>query len=152
MESNSLQSHVDDTEDVARMLFSPLFIDKGQLSPTAFALRVFNDTPETYISVLRTCFDCFLSDTEQIKPPYANTIYGYALLNVGEVRGIKILSEQDIRFDVLSRGIGKLKSHAGIFVTIDQKLLKGGQRPPSLLRIQNKLLRIAENRVVKLLK
>ena len=87
MENNSLQSHDDDTEDVARMLFSPLFIDKGQLSPTAFALRVFNGTPETYISVLRTCFDCFLSDAEQIKPPYADTIYGYALLNVGEVRG-----------------------------------------------------------------
>lgn len=151
MENNSLQSHVDDTEDVARMLFSPLFIDKGQLSPTAFALRVFNDTPETYISVLRTCFDCFLSDAEQIKPPYANTIYGYALLNVGEVRGIKILSEQDIRFDVVPRGTGKLKSHAGIIVTIDQKLLKGGQRPPSLLRIQNRLLRIAETRLVKML-
>lgn len=29
MENNISQSHVADSEDVARMLFSPLFIDKG---------------------------------------------------------------------------------------------------------------------------
>ena len=88
MADKDLQSYVTDSEDMARMLFSPLFIDKGRLSPTAFALRVFADQPETYISVLRICFDCFLSDAEQIKPPATNTIYGYALLNVGEIRNL----------------------------------------------------------------
>lgn len=150
MDDVNLQSFVADTEDVARMLFSPLFIDKGKLSPTAFALRTFNGKPETYISVLRVCFDCFLSDAEQIKPPLSNRIYGYALLNVGEVRATKFFGNQEIIFDVESRGAGKLKSHAGIITRIDQHLLKGGQRPPSLLRIQNCLLRIAEKRLVKL--
>ena len=150
MAEKDLQSYVADTEDVARMLFSPLFIDKGRLSPTAFALRVFADKPETYISVLRTCFECFLSDTELIKPPSANTVYGYALLNVGKIRNLKLYSEQEICFDVVPRGTGKLKSHAGITIRIDQQLLKGGQRPTSLLRIQNSLLRIAERRLVKL--
>ena len=63
MENNISQSHVADSEDVARMLFSPLFIDKGKLSPTAFALRVFNNKPETYISVLRT----FLTASSQMQ-------------------------------------------------------------------------------------
>ena len=150
MENNISQSHVADSEDVVRMLFSPLFIDKGKLSPTAFALRVFNNKPETCISVLRTLFDCFLSDAEQIKPPSSNRVFGYALLNVGEVRTTKILTEQEIKFNVEPRGTVRLKSHAGITTHIGQDLLKGGQRPPSLLRIQNRLLRIAEKRVVKL--
>ena len=150
MEDTILQSYIADTEDVARMLFSPLFIDKGKLSPTAFALRVFNDKPETYLSVLRTRFDCFLSDAKQIKPPSSNRIYGYALLNVGEIRTTKIHADQEVRFDVEPKGAGKLKSHAGIIIHIEHHLLKGDQRPPSLLRIQNSLLRIAEKRVVKL--
>jgi hypothetical protein len=141
-------SYVGNDEDVARMLFSPIFIDKGKLSLTAFSLRVFGSQPETYISVLRTSFDCFMADAHSIKPPESNAIFGYALLSVKEVRELHIID--DIRLDVIPRGNGKLKSHAGIFATIGKKLIKGGQRHPSILRIQNALMKIAEKNVVKL--
>ena len=52
-------------EDVARMLFSPLFICDGILSQKAFTLEA--DKSETYISVLRPAIPSFGSDMDGIK-------------------------------------------------------------------------------------
>ena len=56
---------VADTEDVARILFSPLFISEGILSQKAFTLEL--QTNETYISVLRPAVPSFKDDMEGIK-------------------------------------------------------------------------------------
>ena len=71
---------VADWEDVARVLFSPLFISEGVLSQRAFMLE--EALGETYISVLRVAMECFESDLEGIKRE-GNTLYGYAQMNVG---------------------------------------------------------------------
>ena len=52
-------------EDVARMLFSPLFICDGILSQKAFTLEA--AVKETYISVLRIAIDSFMADMEGIR-------------------------------------------------------------------------------------
>ena len=70
---------VADWEDVARMLFSPLFISEGILSQRAFMLE--DAFGETYISVLRVAMECFESDIEGIKRE-GNTLYGYAQIMV----------------------------------------------------------------------
>lgn len=48
--------YVADWEDVARILFSPLFISEGVLSQRAFMLE--ETSGETYISVLRVAMKC----------------------------------------------------------------------------------------------
>lgn len=112
---------VADWEDVARILFSPLFICEGILSQRAF---MFEDAfGETYISVLRVAMECFEVDIEGIKRD-GNTLYGYALMNVGRIRGTVVPEHPEIRFDVQPRNAGKRKSHAGIFTIIDNKRIK----------------------------
>lgn len=138
---------VADAEDVARILFSPLFICDGILSQKAFTLE--SSKNETYISVLRPSIATFKADMDGIKKE-GNTLYGYALLNVGDIRNSRFRSYVPITLDVLSRSSGKRKSHAGIFATIAERPVKGGS-PQSVARllIRMRLVQLAQNRIVK---
>ena len=142
---NDLMVKVGDDEDVARLLFSPLFICDGVLSQKAFTLE--KDSNETYISVLCPRISSFNADMEGIKME-SNILYGYALLNVGELRGCNIQHHKVIKFDVLPRNSGKRKSHAGIFTTIDNVRIKGGM-PQTVDRMLARmwLVNIAQKRV-----
>ena len=135
-------------EDVARMLFSPLFICDGILSQKAFTLEA--ALKETYISVLRTAIDSFKEDMEGIRKE-GNTVYGYALLNVEEIRKIKIDYPEKISLNVLPRNAGKRKSHAGIFATIGKNKVRGGA-PQTVARmlLRMKLVEIAQKRITAL--
>ena len=135
-------------EDVARMLFSPLFICDGILSQNAFTLEA--ALKETYISVLRTAIDSFKEDMEGIRKE-GNTVYGYALLNVEEIRKIKIDYPEKISLNVLPRNAGKRKSHAGIFATIGKNKVRGGA-PQTVARmlLRMKLVEIAQKRITAL--
>jgi hypothetical protein len=142
---DALMNQVFDNEDIARMLFSPLFICDGVLSQKAFTLE--KDINETYISVLRPIISSFEGDMEGIKKE-GNILYGYALLNVGELRNCKIKHQKVIKFDVLPRNSGRRKSHAGIFTTIDNVKIKGGM-PQTVERMLARmfLVNIAQKRV-----
>ena len=135
-------------EDVARMLFSPLFICDGILSQKAFTLEA--ALKETYISVLRTAIDSFKEDMEGIRKE-GNTVYGYALLNVEEIRKIKIDYPEKISLNVLPRNAGKRKPHAGIFATIGKNKVRGGA-PQTVARmlLRMKLVEIAQKRITAL--
>ena len=138
---------VADWEDVARMLFSPLFISEGVLSQRAFMLEeAFGDT---YISVLRVAMECFESDMEGIKRE-GNTLYGYAQMNVGAIRSTVVPDHPEIKFDVLPRNAGKRKSHAGIFTTISNKRLKGGMpQTPARMLARMSLVNLAQSNIHK---
>lgn len=138
---------VSDEEDVARMLFSPLFICDGILSQKAFTLEA--TVKETYISVLRPAIDTFKDDMEGIRKE-GNTVYGYALLSVEKIRKVEIDCQEEISVDVLPRNAGKRKSHAGIFATIDKKKVRGGA-PQTVARmlLRMKLVEIAQKRIVE---
>ena len=139
---------VADWEDVARMLFSPLFISEGILSQRAFMLE--DSFGETYISVLRVAMNCFESDIEGIKRA-GNTLYGYAQMNVGSIRNAVVPDHPEIKFDVLPRNAGKRKSHAGIFTTIDNKRVKGGMpQTPARMLARMSLVNIAQSNIHKL--
>ena len=138
---------VADWEDVARILFSPLFISEGVLSQRAFMLE--ETLGETYISVLRMAMDCFESDMEGIKRD-GNTLYGYAQMNVGCIRNATVPDHPEIRFDVLPKNAGKRKSHAGIFTTIDNKRIKGGMpQTPARMLARMSLVNIAQSQIHK---
>ena len=139
---------VADWEDVARMLFSPLFISEGILSQRAFMLE--DAFGETYISVLRVAMECFETDIEGIKRE-GNTLYGYAQMNVGSIRSAVVPNHPEIKFDVLPRNAGKRKSHAGIFTAIDNKRLKGGMpQTPARMLARMSLVNIAQSNIHKL--
>lgn len=148
MEREASLTFVSDSEDVARLLFSPLFICDGILSQKAFTLD--KTVNETYISVLRPAISSFRSDIEGIKME-GNTLYGYALLNVSKVRHITIDYPEQILLDVLPRNAGKRKSHAGIYATIGKVKIRGGS-PQSVGRmlLRMYLVNIAQKRVVSL--
>ena len=134
---------IEDKEDVARLLFSPIFICDGILSQKAFTL----ETGETYISVLRPAISSFTKDIDGIIHE-GSTLYGYALLNVGEIRKVNLASTPTIKFDVLPRNAGKRKSHAGIYTSIEDKRIKGGTPASSALMLARMyLVRIAQKRV-----
>lgn len=139
---------VADWEDVARMLFSPLFISEGILSQRAFMLE--DAFGETYISVLRVAMECFESDIEGIKRE-GNTLYGYAQMNVGSIRSAVVPNHPEIKFDVLPRNASKRKSHAGIFTAIDNKRVKGGMpQTPVRMLARMSLVNIAQSNIHKL--
>lgn len=147
MENRVNPDVVADWEDVARILFSPLFISEGVLSQRAFVLE--ETLGETYISVLRLAMECFKSDMEGIRRK-GNTLYGYAQMNVGSIRNIVVPCHPEIKFDVLPRNAGKRKSHAGIFTTIDKKRVKGGMpQTPARMLARMSLVNLAQSQVHK---
>lgn len=157
-------TRIDDTEDVARAIFSPQMIGPdGELMLAAFALRVFKDgTAEDYISVNRITIESWLDDIRQIPQRKNRVLYGYAELNVGQVHSIDLqLDGHDIVFHVFDCSEGSTPSHAGIFVTIEGNVLTGGanavlsklvrNQPENfiMMAIQEELLSIAKNKFVR---
>lgn len=116
--AESFSDIVGSEENVARIIFSPSYIFDGRVSPTAFRWEMLpSGTVEDYISVLRGDVSNFEEDTRSFKArTEGDTRYGYALLNVGEVRSIRIASDKEV---VLSFPSKKFPSHAGIIADID---------------------------------
>ena len=139
--------YVADWENVARILFSPLFICDGILSQRAFQLEDANG--ETYISVLRIAMKSFELDIEGIKRE-GNILYGYAEMNVGSIRTLIVPEHPEVKFDVLPRNAGRRKSHAGIFTSIANKRVKGGTpQTPIRMLARMSLVKLAQQHIVK---
>ena len=140
-------NYVADWENVARILFSPLFICDGILSQRAFQLEDANG--ETYISVLRVAMKSFELDIEGIKRE-GNILYGYAEMNVGSIRTLIVPEHPEVKFDVLPRNTGRRKSHAGIFTSIANKRVKGGTpQTPIRMLARMSLVRLAQQHIVR---
>ncbi len=77
-------------------------------------------------------------------------LFGYAVMNVGEIREAKF---QQVEYDVMAFNDQEMKSHAGIFITVDGEQLIGGKKLENikdndaqdflLLLIQRRLVEIA---------
>lgn len=113
---------VSDDEDVARIIFSPSYIYKGHVAPTAFRWEVLpSGHPEDYISVLRGDTSLLDNLTKTFRArTKGDTRYGYALLRVGNVRGITF-DGIDFIIDVQSFPSKAHPNHAGIVVDIDKE-------------------------------
>lgn len=147
MEKIVEHEYVADWENVARLLFSPLFICDGVLSQRAFQLEDANG--ETYISVLRVAVKSFELDIEGIKRE-GNILYGYAEMNVGSIRTLIVPEHPEVKFDVLPRNAGRRKSHAGIFTSIANKRVKGGTpQTPIRMLARMSLVKLAQQHIVR---
>lgn len=145
---------LDIKENVARLL-KPIWVCNGVVSSAAFSLRP--HIHETYISVLRETVDSFSDDAQKVSK---NSSITYASMNVGELGCHKVEGIEDkVAFDVTETDNASLKSHAGIFISINNQMLVGGEPFESielkrgksaddvLLIIRKSLARFASNRV-----
>ena len=111
---------ISNSEDVARVLFYPSFFNlesspffsEGVLSPIAFKLQILKSgKPESSISVLRTLVETFIHDVAKLFPRNNDDLKcGYALLDVGEVREIRIPSTHNLDIEVVPTGSKRLRS------------------------------------------
>jgi hypothetical protein len=139
-------------EDVARAIFSPKMVYHGQILPAAFELRP--QIGEEYLSVMRMSIDTWKSDIMQIPQRRNRVLYGYAEMNVGEVRNIK---KDHVVYDIKPCENESMRSHAGIFITVNNEKLIGGRPLLSvdnknaqdfmLLSIRQELVKIAQQRL-----
>jgi len=146
---------IPDTENVARALFSPKMIVNGEIQPEAFRLRP--TIHEDYLSVMRMSFGSWLEDIKRIPQRKNRKLYGFAEMNVGEIRSIHL---KGVRYDVLEVPSEMMESHAGIFVSYKGENIIGGSRLSSieseveqdfmLLAIQRELVELAQKGLNKL--
>ena len=110
-------------ENVARAIFSPMMIDdNGHIQRAAFMLR----HNEDYISVCRMAIDSWHDDMLMIPQNSSRLLFGYAVMNVGEVRQLAFYSaNKKIGFDVVEKQTERNRSHAGIVISLDGSSLKG---------------------------
>ena len=116
------------SEYVVRIL-NPEWVIEGNLQNLAFTLL----ENETYISVNRPAISTYDSDVYAFLRKHPSYIfsadtYKCALLNVGDIRGIRIVANGnplDIDVEVEPRGKFTL-SHAGIFTRFENKNIKRG--------------------------
>lgn len=138
-------------EDVARIIFSPSYIFEGRVAPTAFRWEILpSGTVEDYISVLRGATSNLDSDTRHFKArTKGDTRYGYTVLNVGKIRDIHIVSEQEVNTDVKAFPSQKFPSHAGIVTDINGKRVTAVTSiTPELMILQKKLAMLC-SKIVK---
>ena len=143
---------IPDHENVARAIFSPKMIHNGRLLPAAFELRP--QISEEYISVMRTSIASWQDDLRRIPQRNNRKLYGFAEMNVGEIRHIKATVA---KYDVYPCDNQIVKSHAGIFISINNEQLIGGRPLHSikekaaqdflLLAIRQELVRLAQQRL-----
>jgi hypothetical protein len=144
-----------DHEDVARAVFSPKMVYRGMILPAAFELRP--QMAEEYLSVMRMSFNSWKDDILRIPQRKNRQLYGYAEMNVGEIRNIR---KDNVNYDVEPCDNTVTQSHAGIFITVNNEKLVGGRPLLSiqdrnaqdfmLLSIRQELVRIAQKRLTQL--
>ena len=130
---------IDDSETVARIIFSPSHIHNGRISPKAFRLEHLPGGAEDYISVLR--------DEESRLPQVAegfrvrtpgDRLYGYTLLNAGSVRSLTD-EAQSREVKLLPRPSRRLPWHAGIYLYLAGELQTADSLSPDIDLFQKEL-------------
>ena len=140
---------IPDTENVARALFSPKMIKDGEILPEAFRLR--SSISEEYLSVMLMSINSWIEDVKRIPQRKNRKLYGFAEMNVGEIRHIQLKA---VEYDVKDCSPNGVPSHAGIFISVNGESLIGGkvvstiepaiEQDFMLLAIQRELVDIAQ--------
>lgn len=143
---------------VARVL-KTVWYSNGKIAADAFALRP--RIHEDYVSVLREEHMGFLADLCVVCKKSIDCSYASLFVEqVGKLVVPELLPHQ-IKYQVSAVDNQKMKSHAGIFVSVDGELMVGGKPLTSFLSgsaqnsavmlIQLKLARLAEKNVKRVL-
>jgi len=113
---------VEDSESVARAIFSPRMVVNGEIQPEAFCLRA--SIQEEYLSVMRTSFPSWIDDVKSIPQRKNRKLYGYAEMGVKDIRTIRL---KGVVYDVKECASSDSPSHAGIFITVNGESVVGAK-------------------------
>ena len=128
--------NITDEENIARGILSPKMVEDGDVSPSAFFLRDLKPREE-YVSVSRHNYIIPTPEyLSKIRVPKGNTLYGYALINVGICRAI---THKDILIDVLSHPSPQDPFHAGIHYSKSGNAIKGACADPDFIIVAGML-------------
>ena len=140
---------IPDTENVARAIFSPRMIIGDEIQPAAFRLRA--SINEDYFSVMRLSIPSWLDDIKRIPQRQNRQLFGYAEMNVGEIRNIQL---KNVTYDVHEIPNEAMLSHVGIYIMVNGENLIGGKKLENIqdgeeqdfliLAIQRELVEIAQ--------
>lgn len=140
---------IPDTENVARAIFSPRMIIGDEIQPAAFRLRA--SINEDYLSVMRLSIPSWLDDIKRIPQQQNRQLFGYAEMNVGEIRNIQL---KNVTYDVHEIPNEAMLSHVGIYIMVNGENLIGGKKLENIqdgeeqdfliLAIQRELVEIAQ--------
>jgi hypothetical protein len=125
---------VPESEEVARILFSPSMVSEGRISRNAFFLeRLSSGRWEDYLSVWRTLYKLPSRENVTFPPRKAgDEAYGYATLTVATIHA------QDI-FDCTARVKNLVKDathyHVGIFYQLSAKPVVGQCDDPAFMAL-----------------
>jgi len=146
---------VEDSESVARAIFSPRMVVNGEIQPEAFCLRA--SIHEEYLSVMRMSFPSWIDDVKSIPQRKNRKLYGYAEMGVKDIRAIRL---KGVAYDVKECASSDSPSHAGIFITVNGESVVGGKTLTTiapgteqdflLLAIQRELSDLAQNGIHQL--
>ena len=146
---------IPDTENVARAIFSPRMIIGDEIQPEAFRLRA--SIKEDYLSVMRLSISSWMDDIKRIPQRQNRQLFGYAEMNVGEIRNIQL---KNVSYDVLEIPNETMPSHVGVYIFVNGENLIGGKKLDSikegeeqdflLLAIQRELVEIAQKGLHKI--
>lgn len=135
---------VNNDEELARVMFSPSMLHGNEVSPSAFNMTHLPNGDETYVSVNRLKYGPVTKESViKIKPRnQGDEVCGYAQINTGKIRSVKT---DKITIDVKPRPSKYNKSHAGIFYTQDNKLIKGICESIDFLQVTTMLAKISKH-------
>lgn len=122
-----------ETEEIARIIFSPSMIADGQVSPSAFFMDDLQNGPETYISVWRSCYITpspeNVTFNSRVK---GDSLAGYATIGVLDCHEI---CYDDYKTHVVPHPSRMNKAHAGIHVNKGAEMVKGRCMDPGYLML-----------------
>lgn len=125
---------VDETEEVARILFSPSMVSEGRISRSAFFLeRLDSGDWEDYLSVWRTLYKIPSRDNVKFPPrKTGDDLYGYASLKVSTIHAQNILGCKAI---VRRMSKNERHYHVGIFYQLFEKPIIGKCDSPHFMAL-----------------
>lgn len=145
--------------DVARVL-KTVWLYQGKVAADAFVLRP--RLKEDYVSVLREGHFDFLSDLCAVCKKTIDCTYASLAIPQIERLDLPELAPNHIKYMVSLVDNQRLKSHAGIFVSVNDEILVGGKplsnylvagqsQSSAIMLVQLKLAKLAEKNIKRLL-
>lgn len=125
---------VDESEEVARILFSPSMVNEERISRNAFFLELLNSGEwEDYLSVWRTLYRVPTRKNVNFPPrTLGDEVYGYATLKVGTIHAQDVL---DCTARVKRMTKKEDHYHVGIFYELSARPIVGKCDSPSFMAL-----------------
>jgi hypothetical protein len=131
---------IDESEDIARIIFSPSMIEDGKVSASAFFMDDLMSGPEEYVSVWRLKYRVPSMDNVKFSPRHdGDKLVGYATLNVSACHKTDYI---ECKAHIKPHPSKRNSAHAGIHYTKGACRIIGKCQNPDFLMLTTILANI----------